>query len=63
MEETEKKMNLNIYGYGEINLLNERIIIPIYFHNKLDFEGMKEAFNKCLDELKENEKEVLKQFN
>ena len=56
-------MNLNTYGYGEIDLLNERIIIPIYFHDKLDFDGMREAFNKCLIELEEHEEEVLKQFN
>jgi len=59
MKLTERKMNLNTYGYGEIDLLNERIIIPIYFHDKLDFDGMREAFNKCLIELEE----VLKQFN
>lgn len=51
MEKIERQMNLNVNGYGQIDLLNERIIIPIYFNDRLDFEGIKEAFNKCLTEL------------
>jgi len=56
-------MNIPTDEGGRIDIQNESIIIPIFFSNKLDFEGMKKAFNECLDELDTHEEEVLKEFN
>ena len=56
-------MHIPLNEGGRIDIQNERIIIPIYFHNELDFESMKRAFNECLGELENHEKEILKEFN
>ena len=62
MKITERQITLNTYEGGYIDLINERILIPIFFSNKLDVEGIQNAFNECLNELINNEKFVLKQF-
>jgi len=62
MEITERRMNLSTYEGGYIDLINERILIPIFFTNKLDIESIQNAFNECMNELINNEKFVLNQF-
>ena len=57
-------MNIPTDEGGRIDIQNERIIIPIFFNSKgLDYEGMKKAFDECLDELDTHEEEVLKELN
>jgi len=55
-------MNLTMDGNARIDLINERIIIPICFNNKIDFEGIKEDFDECIETLQDNEEDVLKEF-
>ncbi len=55
-------MNLRTYDGGYIDLINERILIPIFFNRRLDIEGIQEAFNECLNELINNEDKVLNYF-
>ena len=55
-------MNIPTDEGGRIDIQNESIIIPIFFNDKLDFEGMRSAFNECLEELENKEEEVLKEF-
>ena len=56
-------MNIPTDKGGRIDIQNESIIIPIFFSHKLDFEGMRDAFNECLEELENNEEKVLKELN
>jgi hypothetical protein len=58
-EVKEKEVSLKTYEGGYIDLINERILIPIYFGKVLDIEGMQKAFNECINELVQNEKKVL----
>jgi len=62
MEITKRPMNLRTYEGGYIDLINERILIPIFFNKKLDIEGIQKAFNECLNELINNEEKVLNIF-
>ena len=54
--------SIRTYEGGNIDLLNERILIPIFFNDKLDLESIQKAFNECINELINKEEFVLKQF-
>lgn len=46
-----------------INLDKERIEIPIYFSDGIDFESIRDEFNSALNYLYEKEEDIIKQFN